>query len=46
MWGYSAKGDLEKAIEYAKKALIKAPDDINKCNLADSIKKLESGQSL
>lgn len=46
MRGYSAMGNLQKALEYAKLALPQAPDDLNKKSISDAIKKLESGKSL
>lgn len=46
MRGYSAKGDLKKALEFAKKALPQAPDDLNKKTLEAAIKTLESGKAL
>ena len=46
MRGYSATGNLKKALEHAKAALGQAPDDINKKSLSDAIKKLEEGKSL
>lgn len=46
MRGYSATGNLKKALEHAKAALLQAPDDINKKSLSDAIKKLEEGKTL
>jgi len=46
MRGYSAKGDIKKALEYAKIALGNAPDDLNRDNLKSAIKKFESGKTL
>lgn len=46
MRGYSAMGDLKKALQYAKLALPQAPNDENKTSLQQSIKTLESGKPL
>lgn len=46
MRGYAANGDIAKALEYAKKALAQAPDDLNRNNLAGLIKTLESGKNI
>lgn len=46
MRGYSATGDLKKALEHAKAALEQAPDDVNKNNLKASIKTLSEGKPL
>lgn len=46
MRGYSAMGDLKKALQYAKLALAQAPDENNKKSVADAIKTLESGKAL
>jgi tetratricopeptide (TPR) repeat protein len=46
MRGYSATGDLKKALEHAKLALAQAPDDTNKKNLEASIKTLSEGKAL
>lgn len=46
MRGYSANGDLKKALEHAKAALAQAPDDVNKKNLESSIKTLSEGKPL
>lgn len=46
MRGYSATGDLKKALEHAKLALAQAPDDVNKRNLESSIKLLSEGKAL
>lgn len=43
---YSAKGDYKKALEYAKKALPQAPDDVNKNFISNAIKTLESGKPI
>ena len=46
MRGYSATGNVKKALEHAKLALSQAPDEINRKNLEASIKTLESGKTL
>ena len=46
MRGYSANGNIKKALEHARLALPQAPDDINRKNLEASIKTLESGKTL
>jgi tetratricopeptide (TPR) repeat protein len=46
MRGYSAKGDLKKALEYAKLAVAQAPDDLNRKFLEQAVKTLESGKPL
>jgi hypothetical protein len=46
MRGYSATGDLKKALEHAKLALAQAPDDTNKKSLEASIKTLSEGKAL
>ncbi len=46
MRGYSANGDLKKALEHAKAALLQAPDDINKKSLESAIKTLSEGKAL
>ena len=46
MRGYSAMGDLKKAIEHAKLAIAQAPDEPNKNALEGALKKLESGKPL
>lgn len=46
MRGYSANGDLKKALEHAKLALAQAPDDTNKKNLEASVKTLTAGKAL
>lgn len=46
MRGYSAMGDLPKALEYAKKALAQAPNPGSKKVIEDAIKTLESGKPL
>ncbi|MBI1225522.1 MAG: DUF2911 domain-containing protein [Bacteroidetes bacterium] len=44
--GYSANGDLKKALIYAKKALAQAPDDLNRSSLSAMVKNLEDGKAL
>lgn len=46
MRGYSALGDLKKALEHARFALAQAPSDLNKQTLEQAIKTLESGKPL
>ncbi|MFZ1703432.1 MAG: DUF2911 domain-containing protein [Saprospiraceae bacterium] len=46
MRGYSAQGNLKKALEHAKIGLQQAPDEVNKKNLESAIKTLESGKPL
>jgi hypothetical protein len=46
MRGYSALGDLKKALEYAKLALAQAPNEESKKALEQAIKTLESGKPL
>jgi len=46
MRGYSAKGDLKKALKYAKIAHENAPDALNKTNLESAIKSFESGKPI
>ena len=46
MRGYSAKGDLKKALKYAKIAHQNAPDPLNKNNLESCIKTFESGKPI
>jgi tetratricopeptide (TPR) repeat protein len=44
--GYSASGDLKKALEHAKKALAQAPDDLNRRNLEAMVKTLGEGKAV
>jgi hypothetical protein len=44
--GYAAKGDVKQALEHAKKALVQAPDPLNKQALQALVKTLESEQSI
>ena len=46
MRGYSASGDLKKALEHARLALTQAPDDLNKRSLEQAVKTLEAGKAL
>jgi tetratricopeptide (TPR) repeat protein len=46
MRGYSAMGDLKKALEHAKLAVAQAPDPTNKTFLEGAVKTLESGKPL
>jgi tetratricopeptide (TPR) repeat protein len=46
MRGYSAMGDLKKALEFAKKALPQAPNEQSKQLLEQAIKTLEQGKPL
>mgnify|MGYP000951396818 FL=1 len=44
--GYSATGDLKKALEHAQAALKQAPDDINKKSLEGMVKTLSEGKPI
>jgi hypothetical protein len=44
--GYSATGNYSEALKYAKLALPQAPDEGNRKNLENMIKKLEAGQDI
>ncbi len=46
MRAYSAQGKFKDALKYGKLALPQAPDDTNKKNIEDSIKKLEEGKDV
>ncbi len=46
MRGYSAMGDLKKALEYARVALTQAPNDESKRLIEQAIKTLEAGKPL
>lgn len=46
MRGYSASGDLKKALEHARLALAQAPDEGSKKTIEAAIQKLLSGQPL
>jgi hypothetical protein len=43
---YSAQGDIEKVLKYAKLALTQAPDEVNKRNLENLIKTLSDGKQI
>jgi len=44
--GYAGVGENSKALEYAKKAVVQAPDDLNRKNLEDMVKRLSAGQQI
>lgn len=44
--GYSANGDLKKALEHARIALGQAPDDLNKKSVEAMVKMLSEGKAL
>ena len=44
--GYSALGKYDKALHYAKLALERAPDDLNKNSLTAAIEKLKKGEDI
>ena len=44
--GYSANGRYKDALKYAKLAATQAPDDANRKNLEDAVKKLEAGKDM
>ena len=44
--GYSATGDIPKALEHARKALAQAPDDLNRGSLEGIIKTLSEGHPI
>lgn len=46
MRGYSAVGDLKKAIEHGKMAIAQAPNEGSKLSVEQSVKTLESGKPL
>lgn len=46
MRGYSATGDLKKALEHARLALAQAPDDLNRKSLELAVKTLSEGKPL
>lgn len=46
MRGYSANGDLKKALEHAQIAVKQAPDDMNRKNLEGYVKTLSEGKAL
>jgi tetratricopeptide (TPR) repeat protein len=44
--GYSAQGRYKDALKHARQALQQAPDDANKQNLTEAVKKLEAGKDM
>ena len=46
MRAYSAEGKYKDALKYARLALAQAPDEVNKKNLEDSIKKLQENKDI
>jgi len=46
MFGYSAKGDYKKAIEYAEKAIAQASNDAAKKQLEGNVAKLKEGKDI
>ena len=46
MRAHSAAGRYKEALKYAKMALAEAPDEINRKNLQDAVKKLEEGKDV
>ena len=46
MRGYSAMGDIKKALEYGRLALAQAPNEESKRVIEQAIKTLESGKPL
>jgi hypothetical protein len=44
--GYSAAGDMQKALEHARKALAQAPDPVNKKSLEEMVQTLSEGKPL
>ena len=46
MRGYSANGNVKKALEHAQTALKQAPDDMNRKNLENYVKTLSEGKAL
>jgi hypothetical protein len=44
--GYSANGNVAKALEHAKIALTQAPDDLNKRSIEAMVKTLSEGKTL
>ncbi|HNE28141.1 MAG TPA: hypothetical protein PLW66_03185, partial [Saprospiraceae bacterium] len=44
--GYSATGDLKKALEHAKIAQQQAPDEINRKSVDNMVKQLSEGKPL
>lgn len=46
MRAYNAKGDYKKALEFAEKSLVLAPDDTNKRSLKQAVDTLKQGKAL
>lgn len=44
--GYAATGDAKQALEHAKKALVQAPDPLNRKSLEDMVAALEAGKPI
>jgi hypothetical protein len=44
--GYAANGDPRKALEHARKALVQAPDDLNRKSLEGMVSALEAGKPI
>jgi tetratricopeptide (TPR) repeat protein len=44
--GYAAAGENQKALEHAKKALLQAPDELNRKSLEEMVKALSEGQPI
>jgi tetratricopeptide (TPR) repeat protein len=44
--GYAATGDSKQALEHARKALVQAPDAVNKKGLEDMVAALEAGKPI
>ena len=44
--GYAAAGDTQKALEHAKKALVQAPDPVNKKTLEEMVQTLSEGKTV
>ena len=44
--GYSALGNYKKALEFAQKALLQAPDPVNKSNVEKAVKTLQEGKDI
>jgi tetratricopeptide (TPR) repeat protein len=42
--GYSATGNYKKALEFAQKAIVQAPDPLNKSNIEKAVKTLQEGK--
>ena len=43
---YAYSGDLQQALEHAKKALAQAPDPLNRQSLEDMIQKFSKGENI